>query len=756
MLPVVESHRSTATQMTVYSVVVWALTLLFWVVADMGWIYLGTALLVSGCCSPVGRCGSGPRPTPKQAARDGHPVLRTSRSPTSRCCSPPWPSISSCAGEHDSFDFRARSRLQYCPQKFRNAPCRPRRPAATSQIHPSSSWSRVWSDPGTVRPDQRFDRWHWLKLTRRHTPPLRPPTTRAAARQSKPSRWTVLLGTGDHKVDRPAVHRRRGRRSGRRPRSWPWWPSFYAGNFDSTWPPTVSTTCPRSGRWGVTWPSSAAWCPSLVGLAVYLVPLQVGASSRWPSPGGPPPPCGPGSSASTSSDPGLHLQRRARRRPAGLRRPVGRRAGHDDRRPAIWALVCIAATVLGASTQGMTLDRVPLTSWSLSWCSPWSGCSACPIVMAELLLAFLRVRYFHLAITDSAQLTGVMPTAWPWPPPSTGSPSPCWAWPPTSSGSTPSRPIRLFTSPVLGAIGAFGMLTFGADVVGMASLRPVDFDNAFLVVGLPLPSCRCWPPWPWRRRQHPHRHVHPPGGAGRGPPLRPAPAAARHGRGPILGLVEPVMGFLDELFPDSIDMTNTLILNGTRFHEGIRALVIGAVLVSVLIAALHHWSVKIWGRRLAEPLGLYLADPGQRPAGPSCSPSARSRPASTTSPGCRPGPTDDFNLRPGHHLAGRRPRSGRRRRHPAGQPGHELVGWGPSRPGPARPPGPAPPWSGPPPPRRSPGNFPGPPDREFAVRPWPTVSCAMPGPATAQPRPTLTPGPNAGAGEPDAADGGEA
>jgi protoheme IX farnesyltransferase len=44
MMPVVEGHRHTATQITIYSVVVWALTLAFWVVADMGWIYLGVAM----------------------------------------------------------------------------------------------------------------------------------------------------------------------------------------------------------------------------------------------------------------------------------------------------------------------------------------------------------------------------------------------------------------------------------------------------------------------------------------------------------------------------------------------------------------------------------------------------------------------------------------------------------------------------------------------------------------------------------------
>jgi len=47
MMPVVESHRHTTTQMTIYSVVVGILALAFWVVADMGWIYLISAIAVS-------------------------------------------------------------------------------------------------------------------------------------------------------------------------------------------------------------------------------------------------------------------------------------------------------------------------------------------------------------------------------------------------------------------------------------------------------------------------------------------------------------------------------------------------------------------------------------------------------------------------------------------------------------------------------------------------------------------------------------
>lgn len=46
MMPAVQGHRATATQITIYSVLVWALTVLFWVVAEMGWIYLVTALVL--------------------------------------------------------------------------------------------------------------------------------------------------------------------------------------------------------------------------------------------------------------------------------------------------------------------------------------------------------------------------------------------------------------------------------------------------------------------------------------------------------------------------------------------------------------------------------------------------------------------------------------------------------------------------------------------------------------------------------------
>ena len=44
MMPVVEGYRSTAMQMVVYSAIVWVLTIAFWWVADMGWIYFLVAM----------------------------------------------------------------------------------------------------------------------------------------------------------------------------------------------------------------------------------------------------------------------------------------------------------------------------------------------------------------------------------------------------------------------------------------------------------------------------------------------------------------------------------------------------------------------------------------------------------------------------------------------------------------------------------------------------------------------------------------
>ena len=48
MLPSVASVRTTATRIIGYTLVLWALTLVFWPVAEMGWVYGGSAVVLGG------------------------------------------------------------------------------------------------------------------------------------------------------------------------------------------------------------------------------------------------------------------------------------------------------------------------------------------------------------------------------------------------------------------------------------------------------------------------------------------------------------------------------------------------------------------------------------------------------------------------------------------------------------------------------------------------------------------------------------
>lgn len=51
MMPVVDGQRATARQILVYSLIVWALSLWLWSAADMGWIYLITAVVIGAMFS---------------------------------------------------------------------------------------------------------------------------------------------------------------------------------------------------------------------------------------------------------------------------------------------------------------------------------------------------------------------------------------------------------------------------------------------------------------------------------------------------------------------------------------------------------------------------------------------------------------------------------------------------------------------------------------------------------------------------------
>ncbi len=264
---------------------------------------------------------------------------------------------------------------------------------------------------------------------------------------------------------------------------------------------------------------------------------------------------------------------------------------------ALWALIVMATTILGARTVGMTMDRMPFTAWAY-FMFALHAIFSLPIVMGELLLVLLRVRYGHLAIGETVSLTGVLDGV-------SVAPSVYWLGLPALGiaadviGAHTGYPVfqrRL----AMVAITAFELLAFGQDLVGMATERALSFDNALLVIGLlsaPLPVLVIL-----GLGANSLRH-------GIGRPKAALLAVLASGLAlmvatlvSLLGLVEPIMGFLDDLFPDSVDMTRTLVLNGTTYHEGVRGLLVATALLS-LIGALHHWAPKIWGRTLAEPMG---------------------------------------------------------------------------------------------------------------------------------------------------------
>lgn len=337
--------------------------------------------------------------------------------------------------------------------------------------------------------------------------------------------------------------------------------------------------------------------PIMVGLALYMVPLQIGApTTAFPR----------GAAASLWTwFLGTDLLILAYVFNGG---PGGGRADFVVLWAAslammigglVWAMICIATTILGARTQGMTLERVPHATWSFFVFS-LVGIFSLPMLMTELLLVFLRVRYLHLPVTDSASLTSVMDGI-------SLAPAIYWLGIPVLGlaadiiGVHTERPIK-FHQPVLVAVGLFGVLSFGIDIVGLSSQRGVDFSNGALVVGLIIAVLPVLAVLGLAGDSIRNGTFTPRasliGALVSGLLLLLATVAS------LLGLVEPIMSFIDRKINDSVDMTNTLILNGTRFHEGIRALVVGAALVAC-IAALHHWSTKIWGRRMAEPLGFF-------------------------------------------------------------------------------------------------------------------------------------------------------
>ncbi|MDA3039608.1 MAG: cbb3-type cytochrome c oxidase subunit I [Actinomycetota bacterium] len=266
----------------------------------------------------------------------------------------------------------------------------------------------------------------------------------------------------------------------------------------------------------------------------------------------------------------------------------------------LWAMVCIASTVLGARTAGMDLDRVPVASWGFLVFS-LGGLFSLPLVVAQLVLAYLDVKHGFLPDeTSRIPLVGVTDSV-------SLAPGLYWLGVPALAiaveaiGVHTGRPVR-FHRPVLALLGLLGVVAYGADMFTFASRgRQIAFDNGLLVAALiasVLPVLATLGLAGDSLRTGALRLRTPlVAGLLSGLLLLSGAAAA------LLGVIWPIVGFLNKNFDTDLSLDVSLDLAATTFHEGIFGLIVGAAVLGG-IAGIHHWAHKIWGRSLDDRLGL--------------------------------------------------------------------------------------------------------------------------------------------------------
>lgn len=266
----------------------------------------------------------------------------------------------------------------------------------------------------------------------------------------------------------------------------------------------------------------------------------------------------------------------------------------------VWALVCIATTLLGARAPGMTLDRVPVSAWSFTVFSV-VGMFSLPVVMGQLLLGYLDTKYGYLP-TEADRLSLI----------SIGNsfslaPAIYWVSVPVLGLAADmiavhtGRPVRFHRS-VLASLGLLGILSFGVEVLSFGGRgRDIAFDNGLLVVGLLLAIVPTLSTMALIGDSLKTGSL-----KVRTPLIGGLVAGLLTLLGVVvgaLGTISPIVGFIETITGETISLSSALTLNTTAFHDGIRGLILGAATV-VVIGAVHHWAHKIWGRNLSEPLGL--------------------------------------------------------------------------------------------------------------------------------------------------------
>lgn len=264
----------------------------------------------------------------------------------------------------------------------------------------------------------------------------------------------------------------------------------------------------------------------------------------------------------------------------------------------LWAAVTIATTVLGARATGMSLEMVPVTSWGFLVFATGAVLSL-PVLLAELVIAYIDVRYGFLPFKeDRIALVSIMNSV-------NLVPAVYFIAVPTLAmavdiiGVHTGRPARFHKS-ILAVLGLFGFLAYGADLLSFDWRgRPIEFDNGVLVVATLAAALPILLTLLLAGES-----------MGKGKPSINTPLAGALLSGLLLllgaavaliGVVDPIFGFIEELSGESVDVSVEVF--GTSFHWGVRAFVVGAVVLGV-ISGVHHWGHKIWGRSLDDRLGF--------------------------------------------------------------------------------------------------------------------------------------------------------
>lgn len=241
--------------------------------------------------------------------------------------------------------------------------------------------------------------------------------------------------------------------------------------------------------------------------------------------------------------------------------------------------VCVATTVLAVRTKGLTLDRVPMFAWSLL-CTTVIWILTLPVMLAVLLIVFLDHRNGGTFLGapgpqmyDQVAWLGRQPQVYAAAIPVLGIVLDAAAT--AAKGRIPNR------GAAMGAIGAFAVLGIGAfaltaispDVAqqpvtkGMALLAPLPVLAVLGLVGLTLK-----------------------GG-------KPAPTS-----GLVGGVLALLILLVATLVGAATPFQGALELAGTQWVTAQAHLTLVAATIG-LVAGLYHWSTKVVGRAGTEAAG---------------------------------------------------------------------------------------------------------------------------------------------------------